>query len=186
MKRALVTTLLLALGLQLATPALAARVRVVKRGHHRTTVVVHRGFPVTRAPRVVVVRAPRRTVVVRPAVFLAPVVFTAAFVSLPPRDLVVWEDAEVLDRDEDWTEFVLNADSRGRELLLEVRGRVQVEWAEVVFENGDTRVVDFRARTLKSGVYGLLDFRDGRRVDHVRVVARAKSSEARVVLRMVK
>jgi hypothetical protein len=186
MKRILTVVLLLALGIQVAAPALAARVRVVKRGHHRTTVVVRRGFPIVRAPRVVVVRAPRRAVVVAPVVFLAPVVFAARVVALPPGPAVVWEDAEPLSQDEDWTEFTLNADSRGRALLFEVIGRVQVEWAEVVFENGDTRVVDFNAKTVRSGVYPLLDFADGRRVDHVRMVARAKSPEARVVLRMVK
>jgi hypothetical protein len=65
-------------------------------------------------------------------------------------------------------------------------GKVQADWAEVVFENGDTRVVDFEEKTHGPGLYSLLDFRDGRRVDHVRIVARAKSDEARVVLRMEK
>jgi len=64
--------------------------------------------------------------------------------------------------------------------------RVLVDWAEVVFENGDTRAVDFDEKTLKPGLYSLLDFRDGRKVDHVRMVARAKSYEARVVLKMEK
>ena len=66
------------------------------------------------------------------------------------------------------------------------QGRVQVDWAEVVFENGDTRVVDMKEWTRERGLYGLLDFADGRKVDHVRVVARAKSYEARVVLKMEK
>jgi hypothetical protein len=34
------------------------------------------------------------------------------------------------------------------------------------------------------GLYPLLDFRDGRKVDHVRLVARAKSDNARVVLKL--
>jgi hypothetical protein len=85
------------------------------------------------------------------------------------------------------TEFTLNADARGEKLWLQVvDGRVQFDWAEVVFENGDAAVVDFKERTLGPGLYSLLDFRDGRRVDHVRVVARAKSADARVVLRMEK
>jgi hypothetical protein len=56
----------------------------------------------------------------------------------------------------------------------------------VVFENGDARVVDMKEWTRGPGYYELLDFRDGRRVDHVRVVARARSDEARVALKMEK
>ena len=87
----------------------------------------------------------------------------------------------------DWTELTLNCDSRGTKLWFEIQGgKVQVDWAEVVFENGDTRVVDFKERTYGPGLYPLLDFRDGRKVDHVRLVARAKGDGARVVLKMEK
>jgi hypothetical protein len=41
-------------------------------------------------------------------------------------------------------------------------------------------------RTHGEGLYELLDFKDGRKVDHVRVVARAATKDARVVLRMQK
>jgi hypothetical protein len=112
------------------------------------------------------------------------VVWTAVAVSAPPRERLVWEDGETLSREEGWTEFTLNADSRGEALYLEILGKAQLEFAEVVFENGEARVVDFNSRTRGSGVYSLLDFRDGRKVDHVRMVARAKSDEARIVLRM--
>jgi hypothetical protein len=36
------------------------------------------------------------------------------------------------------------------------------------------------------GHYEMLNFTDGRRVDHVRVIARAASDQARVVLKMEK
>jgi len=55
-----------------------------------------------------------------------------------------------------------------------------------VFENGDTQVVDFRDKIYGPGIYSLFDFKDGRRVDHVRMVARAKSDEAKVIVRMAK
>jgi hypothetical protein len=61
-----------------------------------------------------------------------------------------------------------------------------VSFAEVVFENGETQVVDFGDSTLNTGVYQLLDFRDGRKVDHVRVVAAAGSGEAKLIVRMAK
>ena len=167
----------------------ATRRRVVRRGpHHRTVVVVHRGWPLRRAHHVVVVRPARVAVRVAPAVFLAPVVFTPVIVAARPvGDVLAWEDAETLDKEEDWTEFTLNADSRGRKLYIEISaGRAQIDWAEIVFENGDTQVVDFAEKTHKPGLYSLFDFRDGRRVDHVRMVARAKSDESKITLLMEK
>jgi hypothetical protein len=165
-----------------------ARVRkvVVHRGPNRTRVVVHRAWPLRRPLPVVVVRPARRAVVVAPGVFLAPVVWSPTVVAVPDRDYIVWEDSETLSKDDDWTEFTLNVEDRGERMLVEVDGRAQLNFAEVVFENGDTQVVDFNEKTHGSGVYSLLDFKDGRKVDHVRMVARAKSDEAKIVLRMVK
>lgn len=190
MHRLVAVLLLLVLGLQFAEPAFARRRVVVRRGPHRTTVVVHRGWPLRRAARVVVVRPARVVVRVAPATYLAPIVFAGAVVAVtaaPARDILVWEDAETLAKDDDWTEFTLNCDARGTKLWLELKaGKAQLDWAEVVFENGDTQVVDFQERTVGPGLYSLLDFRDGRKVDHVRLVARAKSPEARVALMMEK
>jgi hypothetical protein len=192
MKRFMMVGVLLILGLHVVAPAFAARRVVVRKGPHRTHVVVHRGWPLRRPARAVVVRPARVTVVrVAPVAYLAPVVFTGAVATAAAaahdRDRLVWEDGETLVRDEDWTEFTLNCNARGERLWLEVKGgRVQADWAEVVFENGEARVVDFRERTHGPGLYSLLDFKDGRMVDHVRMVARARSDEARVVLRMEK
>jgi hypothetical protein len=191
MRRFFAFALLLVLGLQMVEPAFAARRVVVRKGvRGRSTVVVHRGWPLRRPARVVVVRPVRTVVRVRPAVYLAPVVFTGLVVaaaSAPAGDVLVWEDAETIEKADDWSEFTLNADSRGTKLWLEVKaGKVQFDWAEVVFENGDAVVVDFKEKAHGEGLYSLLDFRDGRKVDHVRVVARAKSEEARVVLKMEK
>jgi len=189
MKRWLIIGMLALLGLQAVEPAFAARRVVVRRGvHRRTVVVVHRGWPLRRPLRAVVVRPARVAVRVAPVVFLPMVVWTGAVVvAAPAHDVLAWEDAETLARDEDWTEFTLNTDSRGTRLWLQVvAGRAQFDWAEVVFENGDTRVVDMKEWTRDPGYYELLDFRDGRRVDHVRLVARAKTPEARVALQMEK
>ena len=191
MKRMFAFALLMVLGLQMVEPALAARRVVVRRGaRHRSVVVVHRGWPLRRPARVVVVRPARVVVRVTPAHYLAPVIFAGVVIaaaSAPAHDLLVWEDAEAIQKDDDWTEFTLNADSRGTRLWLEVKsGKVQFDWAEAVFENGDATVVDFNEKTHAEGLYSLLDFRDGRKVDHVRVVARAKSDEARVALKMEK
>ena len=190
MKRLFAVALVALLTLEAVAPAFAARRVVVRKGPRRTTVVVHRGWPIRRAHRAVVVRPARVAVRVSPAAYLPLVVWTGVVVAAttaPARDVFVWEDGETLNKGEDWTEFTLNCDNRGTRLWLEVDGgRVQFDWAEVVFENGDARAVDMKEWTRGPGMYELLDFRDGRRVDHARVVARAKSDEARVVLRMEK
>ncbi len=192
MKRLMSIALLALIGLQAVEPAFAARRVVVKRGrHHRTVVVVHRNWPLRRPVRHVVVRPARVVVRVRPAVYM-PVVFwsgvvVGAAVASPGRDVLVWEDGETITRDEDWTESTLVANSRGTKLWLQVvNGKAQFDWAEVVFENGEARVVDMKEWTRGPGLYPLLDFADGRVVDHVRLVARAKSDEARIVLKMEK
>lgn len=193
MKRFILVILLVAALAPLAETADAARrARTVTRtGPHgrtvtRTTVVVHRSFPLRRTWPAVVVRPARAAVVVAPVVYLAPVMWRPVVVARPAHDRLAWEDGETLYREDDWTEFTLNADSRGQALFIEVIGKAQLEFAEVVFENGDARVVDFSRKTRGTGLYQLLDFRDGRKVDHVRMVARAKSDEARLVLRMEK
>jgi hypothetical protein len=186
MKRLVLVVLVAALGLSLLAPAAdAKRVRVVKRGH-RTTVVVHRGFPIRRTMPTVIVHPARVTVRVRPSAYLAPVVWAPVVVVRPARAAIVWQDAENLDRDDDWTDFTLNVNSRGRGLVMQLTGRVQLSFAEVVFENGDTRVVDFSNKTRTGGTYRLLNFADGRKVDHVHMVARAMSDGARVGVWMVK
>ncbi len=166
------------------TELLAAR----RRAAHRTTIVVRHGFPLRRAlPRAVVVRPARRVVVIEsPVVFLAPVVWGAAVVALPARERLVWEDSEVIYRDEDWVDIDFGVDDAGTALFLELDGRAQLSFAEVVFGTGKAQAVDFRDWTRGSGVYQLLDFPDGRLVKKVRVVARAKTAEARLKVYMQK
>jgi len=157
----------------------AARV-VVRRGPRvtRVRVNVHPGFPIRRTLPEVVVR-PGVAVRVAPRVYLAPVAFAAVAVSLPAASRRPWTGSETLDREDGWTDFTLNIDRRGTGLLLDIdRGAAQVSFAEVVFENGDAQVVDFNDRVHATGVYSLLDFKDGRKVDHVRVVAKADTRES--------
>lgn len=189
MRRLIPLLLVLGLGLALAAPASARRVVVVRKGPHRTTVVVHRGWPLARPARVVFVRPNAVAVRVQPRVYLRPVVWTAATVAVvashPTADALSWVDGASLSQGDDWTEFTLNCGRRGTKLWYEVTsGKVQADWAEVVFANGETQVVDFTERTQEPGFYPLLDFKDGRIVDHVRMVARAKTDDARVVLRL--
>lgn len=137
----------------------------------------------------VVVRRPRPVVRVRvaPRVYLPRVTFRAAVVALPPASARAWSDSETLARADGWSDFVMNVDQRGKSMLLEIdRGTAQMRSAEVVFENGEAQVVDFNDRVHASGVYSLIDFADGRKVDHVRVVAKADSREAVIRLHLVR
>lgn len=175
------------LGLSIVLPSLAEarRVRVVHRGPagRRTVVVVHRGHPIHRAMHTVVYRRPNAVIRVAPAAFLPLVVWAPVVVARPAADVLAWQDSETLFAEEEWAETVFDSDQRGRKLFLEVQsGKVQFDFAEVVFENGDTQVVDFNEKAHGTGFYSLLDFKDGRKVDHVRLIARAKSDEAKVAL----
>lgn len=148
----------------------------------RNRVVVRPGHPIARAVnRTVITRPARRAVVVTaPLMFLPVVAFTAAVVALPARDRLIWQDTEVIHRHEDWVESNFGIDERGDAILLEVDGRTELDFAEVTFENGEVQVVDFHERTYANGIYQLLDFRGRRRVKTARVVARAKTAEARL------
>ena len=75
-------------------------------------------------------------------------------------------------------------DGRGGALYLDVQGRAQLNFAEVVFANGQAQVVDFQDRVHGSGLYRLLDFADGRHVKTVRVLARSKSPETKLTVYM--
>lgn len=176
------------------------RPRVLPR---RAPVVVHPGRKLNHPPRPVVVRPPRGVVRPRvdPRVFLPPVVFGGVVVSHRherdygrhedrgrhgySRDDLVWQDTETLYREDEWTEFTLDCNTRGSRLWFEVlTGRVQADWAEVVFKNGEVQVVEFPERSLGRGIYELLDFGESRRVDYVRMVARTSSREAKLTLWM--
>ena len=98
----------------------------------------------------------------------------------------VWRDAELLGREDGWTEFTLNVDRRGSGLLLEIdKGPAEISFAEVVFDNGEAQVVDFNDRRHSQGLYTLLDFKDGRKVDHVRLVAKAANATTEISLQLL-
>jgi len=163
-----------------ATPAPAAA-----PGHARSEIAVGRGWPLHRTLPTVVVRPSRVPVRVVTATYLAPVVWHPLIVPRPASSLLVWEDRDHLARKDDWTEMTFNTAKRGSRLFLEVEsGQVQLEFAEVVFTNGQARVVDFQENTREQGFYPILDFKEARDVDHVRIVARANSDAAHISLHM--
>jgi hypothetical protein len=192
MNRMITNTFVAAVMLTLLEPAdLSANRRVVVRrgpAGHRTAVVVHPGHPIRRAvARTVVVRPARtRVLVAAPLFFLPAVVWGATIVSLPARDRLIWEDSEVIHRDEEWVDSNFGVDRRGDALYLEVDGRAHLDYAEVTFENGQVQVVDFQDRVHKSGLYTLLDFADGRHVKTVRLLAKSQTDKTKFTVYMRK
>ena len=160
-------------------PALYGARKVV-----RTRVVVSKGHPIRRPiPQVVV----RRTAVVVSAVTYAPaVVWAPVVIALPARERLVWEDSERIERDEDWVESNFGVNNRGRALVLNLQGRAQLNFAEVIFGNGQAQVVDFNERVREPGTYMLLDFKDGREVKAVRIIARSRTPNAKLTVYMEK
>jgi hypothetical protein len=185
-QRIVITALVLASIISVTPRMEAARVRVVHTRGHRVRVTVRPGFPIRRTLPEVVIR-PGVAFRVAPRVYLAPVIFTAAVVaSLPPAGSRAWSDSTVIEREDGWTEFTMNVDRRGSGLILQIdKGAAQVSFAEVVFENGDTQVVDFNDKTHARGVYSFLDFKDGRKVDHVRLVAKADTEVSEITMHLV-
>ena len=188
MKRMLAAAMLVSLG-ALHAPLASTGGSETKKAQERSPVYLYKGWPLKRPARVALIRPARATdSVTTPAVFLSPLVFKpVALTTAPPRDGLVWEDSEVLDKGDDWTAFTVHCDTRGQRLFLEIEdGKVQADWAEVVFDNGDAQVVDFAEKIQGPGLYTLLDLKDGRTVNHARIVARARSDEAKLTLRMAR
>jgi len=167
-----------------STEATAQRRRtvVVRRPH--TTLVVRAGHPIRRVlPGAVVVHPARAAVVVRaPLVFLPALAWTAAVVSLPPRERLVWQDTEAVAKDEGWVDTHFGVDGTGEALLLDINGKAKLNFAEVTFANGHVQVVDFDEKTHKTGIYKLLDFRDDRHVMTVRIVLKSESDATRLAV----
>ena len=184
------TLLLIAAGIMLlltTTGAMAQRRRVVVRpARHpvaaRHALVVRTGHPIHRLlPREVVVRPARRAVVVRaPLRYLPALTWRATFVTLPPRERIVWQDTETITRDEEWVDTNYGVDGNGNALFLHLEGTAQLNFAEVTYENGNVQVVDFNEQTYDRGVYKLLDFADGRHVSTVRILAKSESEDTKL------
>jgi hypothetical protein len=165
-------------GLLVPSIAMAQRRRgVVVR---RNRIVVRPGHPIRRAATrdVVVHSAHKAVVVTAPLVFLPVVAFTAVVVALPPKERLIWQDTETIARDEDWVESNFGIEDRGDALYLQIEGSVQLDFADVTYENGEVQVVDFNEGTHGSGIYRLYQIPGVRNVKTVRLVARARSNEA--------
>lgn len=187
MKRLILNFLAFAIvvGALLSPVASGQRRRVVVRHPVRhTRLVIHARHPIRRVlPPAVVVRPARRPVVVgAPLVFLSALAWTSTVVPMPTRERLVWQDSEVIERDEGWVDTNFGIDSPGNALFLEINGKAALNFAEVTFANGNVQVVDFNERSHETGIYTLLDFADGRHVKTVRIVGKSESENTKLVV----
>lgn len=143
------------------------------------------GHPLRRPARTVIIRRPAPVVATR-VVYVAPVVWTRAVVTLPPRHRMVWEDSETFLRREDWVDTYFRVNNTGDALYFRVAGRAQVDFAEATFRNGQVQVVDFNEAPMEDGIYRLLDFADGRHVEGVRMVVRSRAPQSTITVLMKK
>jgi hypothetical protein len=180
-------TLLLSL-LSFYSTADAQRRVVVRRPVVRARLVVRPAHPIRRSlPASVVVRAARRTVIVNtPLVFLPSLAWKPRVVALPTSDRLLWQDSEKIASDEGWVDSNFGVDSSGHALFLQIDGKAELNFAEIVFANGGVQVVDFDGRTHGTGIYSLLDFADGRHVMTVRLLAKSKSDETNLAVYLSK
>ena len=149
-----------------------------------TRLVIHARHPIRRAlPAAVVVRSARRPVVVgAPLIFLPALAWAPAVVPMPARERLVWQDSEVIERDEGWVDTNFGIDSLGNALFLDITGKADFNFAEVTFANGNVQVVDFNERSHETGIYKLLDFAGGRHVKTVRILAKSESENTKLVV----
>lgn len=145
------------------------------RGH----VVVHEHFPIHRTLPLVVVRPPRVAIRVAPRIYLAPIVIRPVVVVAPAPRLVVWHQVEQFEPADEWTDVSFAVGGSGSHLYFEVGGApARVSFAEVVYADGETQVVDFDDQPYSPGYYSVVTLEQPRPVDHVRVVAFADGAAA--------
>jgi hypothetical protein len=168
-------------------PARPARVVVRHPGVH-TNLVVRNGHPIRRVlPTTVVVRPAHRVVTVgAPLLFLPQLVWVPRVVSMPPSDRLVWQDNESINREEGWVDANFGIDDSGNALFLDLSDKTALNFAEVVFANGNVQVVDFNARSHAPGFYRLLDFNDGRHVKTVRILAKSETDVTKLTVYLSK
>ena len=131
----------------------------------RTRLVVGPRYPIRRVfPTTVVVRPARRTVLVgAPLVYLPPLRWKPAVVSTPAAERLVWEDSEMIEREEGWVDSNFGVDSTGNALFLQIDGTAELNFAEVAFANGNVQLW-ISTGALTDRECSLLNFSDGRQV----------------------
>ena len=95
-------------------------------------------------------------------------------------DGLTWENSQNLHRG-GWQRVTLWVDDPASALFIQVvRGAVELDRAEIVFENGGRQMVDLRNGVYGRGRFAIANFNRMRNVDRVIVTARPRSNFARL------
>uniref|UniRef100_A0A832HZP8 Uncharacterized protein n=1 Tax=Eiseniibacteriota bacterium TaxID=2212470 RepID=A0A832HZP8_UNCEI len=89
-----------------------------------------------------------------------------------------------LVREHGWTRLGFEVRDHGLGVYLDVRGRAEFDRAEVVFADGALEALDLGRAVRGAGVYRLVEFEGEREVLCVRLLARARSPQAHVDVRL--
>ena len=99
------------------------------------------------------------------------------------RDRSRRTETERLNANLGWQQVNFESNAHASELYLDVlRGRVQLDRAEIVFRNGQRTTLDLNNRLRDRGRIQLARFDNVRNIDRVIVTARARSSDATIAL----
>jgi len=99
------------------------------------------------------------------------------------RDRSRRNHSERLNANLGWQQVNFESNAQASELYLDVlRGRVQVDRAEIVFRNGRHMTIDLNNRLRDRGRVQLARFDQVRNIDRVIVTARARTADARIAL----
>jgi hypothetical protein len=150
----------------------------VSKGTAHSAVEVKSASPIHRTPKQVAHRHSSVHSWVEPVSYLPVTVW--AGVALPRLGPInqVWEQEQIVDPVDGWSELIYQVPSGGSSLLLSFNFPMQFDFAEIVYQDGLVQTVDLAGPSRTPAAYTLADIDPTRVVDHVRIIAQATDSVA--------
>lgn len=95
-----------------------------------------------------------------------------------PLNRTAWHHGRTLRKGTDWVESTFRVNEKGDRLILAIQGSVELQSAQVQFDNGQVQSIQVQGQPYTTGEYLLLDFGDMRIVQSVQVVGRTDSRKS--------
>ena len=89
-----------------------------------------------------------------------------------------------LEQSEAWQTYGFEVSDSGLGLFLDLTGSIEFRVARVTFADGTVRDVDLRDARRSDGLFELVTFASEERIHAVRLVARARSPQAKIAVRI--